>query len=281
MATLETRETIRQPRGDKPVRKRAIYYPTGNGKPMAEDTLHRELMATAVAALKRHLRNVLTYMYPATTSCTMWKASPEARVSPDCYVVIGVPRSGASSTSCGKKTRSRLRLCLSSRPKPRRKKTWRIKRPLYEQTLRVAEYFQFDPTGDYLNPRLQGQRLLQGRYQSIELRDNHMFSEQLQLELVAQDDCASFLRSGSRRVAAHLRRSRRPTSGGRTSCPGRSPTRQCRSPTRSTTRRARRTGSATRSGRSTARPKCRNGVGATARRIGSLAPTKIVFERGR
>ena len=28
------------------------------------------------------------------------------------------------------------------------------KRPLYERTLRVPEYFLFDPTGDYLRPRL-------------------------------------------------------------------------------------------------------------------------------
>ena len=59
-----------------------------------------------------------------------------------------------------------------------------IKRPLYEQVLRVQEYFQFDPTGDYLKPRLQGQRLQADRYEAIELRDERMWSEQLQLELV-------------------------------------------------------------------------------------------------
>ncbi len=66
------------------------------------------------------------------------------------------------------------------------------KRPLYEQTLRVAEYFQFDPTGDYLHPRLQGQRLQGGTYQSIELREDRMWSEQLQLELVVHNDALRF-----------------------------------------------------------------------------------------
>jgi hypothetical protein len=34
---------------------------------------------------------------------------------------------------------------------------------LYE-SLGVLEYFQYDPTGDYLNPQLKGQRLVQGTY---------------------------------------------------------------------------------------------------------------------
>ena len=58
--------------------------------------------------------------------------------------------------------------------------------------MKVAEYFQFDPTGDYLHPRLQGQRLQGERYQSIELRDDRMFSEQLGLELAVQDDALRF-----------------------------------------------------------------------------------------
>ena len=44
------------------------------------------------------------------------------------------------------------------------KKTMRedrdVKRPLYEQVLKVPEYVLFDPTGDYLKPRLQGFRLV-------------------------------------------------------------------------------------------------------------------------
>jgi hypothetical protein len=32
---------------------------------------------------------------------------------------------------------------------------------------RTRKYFQYDPTGDYLNPRLQGARLAEGNYQAI------------------------------------------------------------------------------------------------------------------
>jgi hypothetical protein len=40
------------------------------------------------------------------------------------------------------------------------------KEEIYEQ-LGVDEYFQFDPEGDYLDPRLQGLRLVGGRYHEV------------------------------------------------------------------------------------------------------------------
>jgi hypothetical protein len=42
------------------------------------------------------------------------------------------------------------------------------KRKLYRDVLKVPEYFQFDPTEDYLHPPLQGFRLIDGEYQPIE-----------------------------------------------------------------------------------------------------------------
>lgn len=40
------------------------------------------------------------------------------------------------------------------------------KRKVYER-LGVVEYFQFDPLGEYLEPPLQGFRLVQGRYEPV------------------------------------------------------------------------------------------------------------------
>src|SRR5262249_13089291 len=62
------------------------------------------------------------------------------------------------------------------------------KRPLYEQVLKVPEYFLFDPTGDYLSPRLQGFRLVEGAYVPLELVAGRLSSEQLQLELVQEGE---------------------------------------------------------------------------------------------
>ncbi|MCY3927787.1 MAG: Uma2 family endonuclease, partial [Acidobacteria bacterium] len=40
------------------------------------------------------------------------------------------------------------------------------KRRLYRE-LGVGEYWQYDPTGDYLDPALKGSRLIDGRYRPI------------------------------------------------------------------------------------------------------------------
>ncbi len=54
---------------------------------------------------------------------------------------------------------------------------------LYRDTLRVYEYFLFDPEGAYLDPPLQGYRLNQGEYLAIEPVDGRLPSEVLGLHL--------------------------------------------------------------------------------------------------
>ena len=193
MAAIETIETIRQPRGNKPARKRAIYYPTGDGKPMAEDELHLDLMNYAIPALKYrfHLR---PDVYVGGNNFLYYEQdNPKARISPDCYVAFGVEAKGHRRFyKVWEENDIAPAVVFEFTSKATQKEDVTFKKPLYEQVLRVAEYFQFDPTGDYLHPRLQGQRLQGGKYQSIELRDDRMFSEQLGLELVVQGDALRF-----------------------------------------------------------------------------------------
>ena len=40
-------------------------------------------------------------------------------------------------------------------------------KPIKYASLGVSEYFQYDPTGDYLNPQLKGFKLVEGQYQPI------------------------------------------------------------------------------------------------------------------
>lgn len=48
----------------------------------------------------------------------------------------------------------------------------------------MAEYLPFDPTGDYLKPRLQGERLQAGKYERMLLQEDRLFSAALGLELI-------------------------------------------------------------------------------------------------
>jgi len=59
---------------------------------------------------------------------------------------------------------------------------------LYRNTLQVAEYFLFDPYGEYLRPKLQGYRLEKGQYVPIEPVASRLPSEVLSLHLEAAGD---------------------------------------------------------------------------------------------
>jgi Uma2 family endonuclease len=120
------------------------------------------------------------------------EGNPKARVSPDCYVVFGV----AKYVLVGEETRLRdsykvwqeggrvPSVVFEFTSRKTRKEDTGTKFGLYEQVLKVEEYFQFDPTKDYLRPPLQGYRLVDGRYVPIALEGDRLHSEQLGLDLV-------------------------------------------------------------------------------------------------
>jgi len=58
---------------------------------------------------------------------------------------------------------------------------------VYERTLRVGEYFLFDPLKEYLAPAFQGYRLVRGRYRPILFVDERLPSNALNLELGIKD----------------------------------------------------------------------------------------------
>jgi hypothetical protein len=60
------------------------------------------------------------------------------------------------------------------------------KRKIYRDLLKVHEYFLFDPLDEYLDPVLQGYRLVEGEYQPIEPIEGRLPSEILGLHLEAQ-----------------------------------------------------------------------------------------------
>ena len=170
-------------------KKRAPYYPTGDGKPMAEDVLHRKLMAYCCDALELHFAARPDVCVAGNDFVYYEEGNTRARVSPDCYVAIGVPPKPIRHFyKVWEENGIAPQVVIELTSKRTQKEDTILKRPLYEQVLRVQEYFQFDPTGDYLRPRLQGQRLVGGVYQPIALDDERMTSEQLGLELVIEGE---------------------------------------------------------------------------------------------
>jgi Uma2 family endonuclease len=145
-----------------PLRDEEIEYPTSDGRPMAESNLHRKVMADLIAALEQHFLDDPLAWAGGNFLLYYEKGNPRASVSPDVVLVRGIE----------KWDRPLYKLWEEGRPpdfvievtsSSTRREDLATKKDLYER-LGVSEYFLFDPTGDYLNPRLQGYRLEQGRY---------------------------------------------------------------------------------------------------------------------
>ena len=164
----------------------AVEYPSSDGKPMAESKYQLIPLAYAYDALERHFRRRRDVFVGADMFVYYRRGDPKARVAPDVMVVVG--------------TRDHLRHSYLLWEEPKgpdfvleitSRKTWREdqgrKRQLYRE-LGVTEYWQYDPTSDYLEPRLQGLRLSGGKYLRLPERaladgTTSLHSKALDLEL--------------------------------------------------------------------------------------------------
>ena len=110
----------------------------------------------------------------------------KARVAPDVFVVFGAPAHDRSSYLLWREPKGPDWVLEVTSRSTRREDQGR-KRELYRE-LGVTEYWQYDPTGDYLAPRLQGSELVSGQYKGLPGRDEPaggltMWSRILGLEL--------------------------------------------------------------------------------------------------
>jgi Uma2 family endonuclease len=108
------------------------------------------------------------------------EGNPRARVSPDAYVVFGAPMRARDSYFAWQEGGLLPGVVFEITSRSTKNEDIVTKFEWYERVLRVPEYFLFDPTGDYLRPRLQGYRIgPDNRYTRLELTDDRLHSEQL------------------------------------------------------------------------------------------------------
>jgi Uma2 family endonuclease len=141
-----------------------IEYPTSDGQPMAETTLHRKVMADLIEALERHFADVPDVWVGGNLFLCYEKGNPEAARAPDVLLARGVAKWDRPNYLLWEETPPSLIVEVTSRKT--RREDQRDKKEIYER-IGVEEYVLFDPHGDYLRPRLQGYRLAGGYYQPI------------------------------------------------------------------------------------------------------------------
>ena len=141
-----------------------IEYPTSDGQPMAETTLHRVVMSDVIQGLERLFADTPDVWVGGNLFLYYEKGNPLKSVSPDVQFSHGVGKAFRDTYLLWNETVPSLVFEITSR-KTRREDT-HTKKDLYER-LGVTELVLFDPYGEYLEPRLQGYRLERGGYQPL------------------------------------------------------------------------------------------------------------------
>ncbi|MYD88697.1 MAG: Uma2 family endonuclease [Acidobacteria bacterium] len=139
-----------------------IHYPSSDGKPMAENDAQRSAIMYGIGALMRHFRERRDVYVSGDLLLYYEEGNPRVSIAPDVFVVFGVEKRERLNYKLWEEGRApSFVLEVASRS------TWRDdlgrKRSVYAR-LGVSEYWQYDPTGEYLPARLQGERLTRSGY---------------------------------------------------------------------------------------------------------------------
>jgi Uma2 family endonuclease len=97
------------------------------------------------------------------------KGNPESVVAPDVFVIFAVDNHNRRSYKTWEENNKTPDFVLEITSKATRTKDQGAKKGIYA-FLGVSEYYQYDPTGDYLTPQLQGLRLVDGNYFPVETK---------------------------------------------------------------------------------------------------------------
>ena len=142
-----------------------VDYPCSDGQPMAESDFQLEPLVYAITALRTHFHHRKKVYVAGDMFLYHEEGNPRAVVAPDVFVVVGAPVHKRMSYKLWEEPKA-PDFVLEVTSRSTRKEDQGRKREVYA-SLGVGEYWLFDPTDDYLAPRLQGFRLHGGEYRPL------------------------------------------------------------------------------------------------------------------
>jgi Uma2 family endonuclease len=143
-----------------------IEYPDSDGEPMAESDSARAYLTYCVEALDIYFQSRPGVYVSGNLFIYYCQGDPSAVVAPDVFVAFGVSKRQRRSYQLWREGNKVPAFVLEITSATTKSKDEIDKPRLYAQ-LGVQEYFQYDPTGDYLKPQLKGFTLVSGEYQPI------------------------------------------------------------------------------------------------------------------
>ena len=161
------------------------FYPSSDGKPLAETDWHRKLLMELLQIIEHHFRDH-DDVYVSGDLLIYYKMGDNTKsVAPDVFVVRGVSKKQRGTYLTWEESHTPDFVLELASPS-----TFRYdltgKKDLYESVLKVKEYYIYDPLHQ-IQPHFIGFRLLDGVYQEIAFVNERLPSSVLNLELGERD----------------------------------------------------------------------------------------------
>jgi Uma2 family endonuclease len=162
-----------------PTQQTEIFYPSSDGEPLAETSVHIDAIIGTVVALRHYFAEqsaiVLTnqFLYYA-------QGFPKIRVAPDVMVIEDVIPGARDNYKIWEEGRVPS-VVFEMTSQGTRQQDQEFKKDLYEQ-LGVQEYWLFDLKGEWIPEQLQGYRLYQDVYVPITEGKSTALKLRLQVE---------------------------------------------------------------------------------------------------
>ena len=159
-----------------------IEYPTSDGRPMAETDHHRNLMFDLIGTLKIRYATMPNVYVSGNLLVYYVQGDKRRHLAPDVFAVRGVPKHDRDYYSIWEESKG-PEAVIELTSKSTQDEDIEEKFTLYQNALKVYEYFLFDPFEEYLDPPYRGYRLSGEIYVPIEPIDGRLPSEVLGLHL--------------------------------------------------------------------------------------------------
>jgi len=132
---------------------------------MAESDFQRKPLTYAVEALDIYFQDRPEVYVSGNLFIYYEEGNPQASIAPDVFVVLGASKRDRSSYLVWSEPKAPDFVLEITSQRTRRED--QETKPATYARLGVQEYWQYDPTGDYLAPALQGFRLVARQYEPL------------------------------------------------------------------------------------------------------------------
>ena len=162
-----------------------LVYPESDGEPIAETEKHRKVMIDVIDILDQHFQHIPEVHVSGNLLLYYEEGNPRKSVSPDVFMVRGLSKKELRVYKTWEQPPT-LDFVLELASPSTFRRDFTEKKKIYQNILRVKEYFIYDPYGE-IEPDFIGFRLIDEVYETMEFVNGRLLSETLDLALEARD----------------------------------------------------------------------------------------------